>query len=247
MALLQDPSLAFSVVFQTMFGRTGYPQSWGPSQSGVLFAHGLSWWGLQGGPESSVMGDLINRHFRDTKEALVWLFLGAHDWFDGRKTITPPSEPIISRHDYCAYTSSPCREKLYLESTLVSLQREDRQWILEQILRRAPEFGVCRYLGANLFNYFVLNPFDFNRPEDVDEADIMFSTILREIRTSRVRKVLEFAIVCAITEYTRKKWRQVACKLTRGKEHYETMLLEGGHENLYFDLKKMQARNKVAA
>ena len=245
MVLLQEPSLVFSVVFQTMFEQPGYPQSWSTSQLGVLFARGLSWWGLEGGAESSFMGNLINRHFRDLKEALVWLFLGAHDWYHGN-TIAAPSEPVTSRNACCLHTS-PGREKLYLERTLVSLQREDRQWILEQILRRAPEFGVCRYLGANLFNYFVLDPFDFNRPKDVDEADMMFSTILREIRASRSRKVIEFAIVCVITEYGRKKWRRVAYKFTTAEEFYETMLLEGGHENLYVDLKKMQARNKVAA
>ena len=101
--------------------------------------------------------------------------------------------------------------------------------------------------GRSVLENFVVDPFDFNRPEDVDEADIMFSTILREIRASRSRKVVEFAIVCAITEYGRKKWRQVAYKFIRAKEFYETMLLEGGHENLYVDLKNMQARNKVAA
>jgi hypothetical protein len=228
-----------------MFEQSGHLQSWGTPQLGVLFAHGLSRWGLDGGAESSFMGDLINRHFRDLKEALVWLFLGAHDWYHG-KTIARTSEPVTSRNA-CCLDISPGREKVYLERTLVSLQREDRQWILEQILHRAPEFGVCRYLGATLFNYFVLDPFDFNRPKDVDEADIMFSTILREIRASRSRKVIEFAIVCVITEYGRKKWRQVAYKFTRAKEFYETMLLEGGHENFYVDLKKMQARNKVAA
>jgi hypothetical protein len=243
--LIQQPSFVFSVVFQTMFEHPGYPQSWSTSQLGVLFAHGLSRWGLEGSAESSFMGDLINRHFRDLKEALVWLFLGAHDWYHG-KTIAPPSEPVTSRNA-CCLNASTSREKLYLERTLISLPREDRQWILEQILRRAPEFGVCRYLGANLFNYFVLDPFDFNRPKDVDEADMMFSTILRESRASRLRKVIEFAIVWVITEYGRKKWRHVAYKFTRSREFYESMLLEGGHENLYVDLKKMQARNKVAA
>jgi len=27
---------------------------------------------------------------------------------------------------------------------------------MEEIIQRAPEYGVCKYLGANIFSYFVV-------------------------------------------------------------------------------------------
>jgi len=51
---------------------------------------------------------------------------------------------------------------------------------------RAPEFGVCRFLGAYLFNYFVIGTLDLSCFKDVEEADIMFLTILQGMCGSRL-------------------------------------------------------------
>ena len=60
---------------------------------------------------------------------------------------------------------------------------DDRIWLVQQIVRNAPEFGGCRHLGANLFNYFVIRN--------------------TQICSSRLQLVFEDAISLAITEYKR--------------------------------------------
>jgi hypothetical protein len=67
-----------------------------------------------------------------------------------------------------------------------SISREDRIWIVEQLVRRAPEFGVCRDLGANIYNYFIMQ----NGREDKELNEIF----TKEIASSRVRPLFEYSI-----------------------------------------------------
>ena len=76
------------------------------------------------------------------------------------------SEALEYEYDYgrcCPIVTYEGREREYIINLLASLSRHDRIWTMKQIIQKAPEFGVCRNLGANIFNYFVL--FDL---KDVD-------------------------------------------------------------------------------
>jgi len=62
---------------------------------------------------------LIDRHFSNRKQALLWLFLGAHDWCHGY-TIAPQT-PSQKAFNLRCWGNSHAPEKLYLETTLGSL------------------------------------------------------------------------------------------------------------------------------
>jgi len=89
-----------------------------------------------------------------------------------------------------------------------SISREDRIWILQQIIRRAPEFQSCGDLSANLFNCFVVR--------DFAEANIMLSILIDEISCSRLQYLFEDAISIAIDEYRRRNRTHLEFKAARG-------------------------------
>src|SRR5271167_633663 len=74
-----------------------------------------------------------------------------------------------------------------------SISCQERIWTMKQIIRNAPEFGVCRNLGANIFNYFVLH--DFN------DVDAMTCILLDEIIDTPLQYLFEYAISLAIAAY----------------------------------------------
>ena len=64
---------------------------------------------------------------------------------------------------------------------------------MRQIIRKAPEYGVCRNLGGNVFNYFVLH--------DLNKIDAMMCILLEEIIGSPLQYLFEYVINIAIAEY----------------------------------------------
>jgi hypothetical protein len=138
----------------------------------------------------------IDQTFKDKREALVWLFLGAHRWFNPK---IPRWEEPEHRHfgSCCSDVGYDGCERDYLVDLVASLSREDRIWIIRHIIRKAPEYGVCRSLGANVFNYFVLH--------DLKEVDVMMCILLEEIIGSPLQYLLEYAISIAIAEYQNTK------------------------------------------
>jgi len=74
------------------------------------------------------------------------------------------------------------------------LSQTDRRWLLREIIRLVPEFGVCRQLGTALMNYFVF----FGRPE---EWDVMLCNLLDENIGTRLQEIFEWSIHHAIHEY----------------------------------------------
>jgi hypothetical protein len=70
-------------------------------------------------------------------------------------------------------------------------------WIVEQIIRRAPEFGVCWDLGASIYNHFILRD-----PTESAQLDLILT---REISTSRLRRLFEYSIGLPKEEITRSK------------------------------------------
>jgi hypothetical protein len=67
-------------------------------------------------------------------------------------------------------------EEKYLADLISSVSTNDRVRIVQNIVRKAPEFGVCRQLGESVFKYFVLR--------DAEEMYLIASTLLRKILDS---------------------------------------------------------------
>src|SRR5271170_4029728 len=122
----------------------------------------------------------------------MWMFLGAHHWFLEKKSRR--EEPDHSRRGLCCSgVTYDGYERDYLTELAASISRDDRIWTMRHIIRKAPEYGVCRNLGANVFNYFVLH--------DLNEVDAMICILLEEIIGSPLQYLLEYVISIAIAEY----------------------------------------------
>jgi hypothetical protein len=180
-------------------------EMWTPAELGWWFAFGLTQW-----PE--VTQRLINTSFKSKSETLIWLFLGAHHWFHTFQLDRWDSD---ESNNYCCPTMSHGCEREFIMEYISSVSPEDRIWIVRQIVRRAPEFGVCRELGANLFSYFVVH--------DLTHADIVLSTLLDEICDSRLQYIFEYAISLAITEYQHENG-VILLKLEMSRKYMNSLL-----------------------
>ena len=172
--------------FKSLIGSVGWLEMWNESELGWWYS--LKLW--QYGP--SCVESFIDQTFKNKREALVWLFLGAHRWFVVKASRWEEKEYMhfarcCSRVDY-----EGC-EQDYLVDLIASLSREDRIWTMRHIIQKAPEYGVCRNLGANVFNYFVLDP--------LNKVNDMMCILLEEIIGSPLQYLLEYAISIAIEEY----------------------------------------------
>jgi hypothetical protein len=120
---------------------------WTPAELGWGYAFGLTQW-----PE--VTQRFINASFKSKCEALIWLFLGAHHSFHTAQVDRCDSDET---DNFCGITKSHGCERKFIMELISSVSPQDRIWIVQQTVRRAPQFGVCKELGANLFNYFVIH------------------------------------------------------------------------------------------
>jgi hypothetical protein len=111
---------------------------------------------------------------------------------------------------------SRAAEEEYLKDQIAALSHEDRLWLVEQIVRRSSEFGVCKNLGANLFNYFV---------RDLGETDVMLSKLLEEITETCLQYQFEFAINMALEDYFHNRWNEsVPLKVTLSPTYQKKLL-----------------------
>ena len=188
-----------SHTFCTLFELPGWMEMWTPAELGSWFAIGLSQYGIK------PVETLIDQAFKNTREALVWLFLGAHSWFHETEKRKEDEDEVDSR--FCCGWMTIGFESEFISERMASISRDDRIWVLEQIIRRAPEFQSCRDLGANLFNYFVVR--------DFTESDIMLSILIDEISYSRLQYLFEYAISLAIDEYRRRNKAPLEFKAVR--------------------------------
>jgi hypothetical protein len=185
-----------SDAFLSLFEIPGWMQLWTPSELGWWCARGLS---LYGG---ACMGTLIDNTFDNKRTALLWLFLSAHGWFRNqaswpnqtrrRKADPEVAAALEGRYSVCCIKAERLEEE-YLKDQIAALSHEDWLWLVQQIVRRSKEFGVCKNLGANLFNYFVIR--------DLRETDVMLSKLLEEITESRLPYQFEFTISMALEDY----------------------------------------------
>ena len=189
-----------SHTFCALFELPGWMERWTPAEFGSWYAIGLSRYGIK---EVEI---LIDQSFKTTREALVWLFLGAHNWFQETETRKEDDDEVNFR--YCCDRMTIGFEIKFINERMASISRDDRIWILEQIIRRAREFQSCRDLGANLFNYFVVR--------DISEADVMLAILIDEISYSRLQYLFEYAISIAIDEYRRRNRAPLEFKTARG-------------------------------
>jgi hypothetical protein len=171
--------------FITVFELPEWMKMWTKSELGRWYALGL----YQYGPDS--ITNLIDKSFRNKGEALLWLFLGAHGWFH---EVYVETDPMVFEDTVgCCHFEEYGREQEYVKESVGSISQNDRIWLLEQIVQRAPEYGVCRYLGTYLFKCFVIR--------DTTEADLMLSVLVKEITTSRLQYMFEFAVSLAVRVY----------------------------------------------
>ena len=136
---------------------------------------------------------LINKSFGNNRETILWLFLGAHSWLHQDNVQFDPKafQGVVSCCQFVDYG----KERDYINELVGSVSQTDRVRLIKQIVQRAPEFGVCSYLGSYIFNYFVIR--------DKAEANLMLSVLLEEITMSRLQYIFEFAISAAVAQYQR--------------------------------------------
>jgi len=199
--------------FLSLFDLPEWMEMWTPAEFGSWYAIGLSRYGIEG------IETLIDQSFKNKHEMLIWLFLGAHTWFHETEERIEDEEEVDSR--FCCNMITIGFESEFVNEQMASITRDDRIWILEQIIRRASEFQICRDLGANLFNYFVVR--------DLAEADIMLSVLIDEISYSRLQYLFEYAISIAIDEYRRQN--QTPLEFKAAKRFAEKLMRK--NMNLY--------------
>jgi hypothetical protein len=172
--------------FQSLMRSHGWLEMWNESELGWWYALGL--WHY--GPDC--VKPFIDQTFKDKRCALIWLFLGAHRWFNPK---APPWEESECVHigRCCSGVEYVGCERDYLVDLVASLSCDDRIWTMRQIIRRAPEYGVCRSLVGNVFNYFVLH--------DLNEIDAVMCILLEEIIGSPLQYLFEYVINIAIVDY----------------------------------------------
>jgi hypothetical protein len=163
---------------------------WEKSELGSWCALGVAQWG----PER--VESLIKTVFCNRRESLVWLFLGAHGWYD--EYVLDRNDPEIEIGTYCCRPMAG-RERQFILDELGSLSQADRIWLIRRIVKLASEYGICRHLGGNIFNYFVCN----NR----EESDVMLSELLEGVIGSRLQYLFEFAISVAIDSCRKRSGR----------------------------------------
>jgi hypothetical protein len=169
-----------SATFRDLFRLPGWIEIWSPPELGWWFSLGLTQYGPEG------LEGLIDQSFSSKRDALVWLFLGAHQWFHEHTRRPIPS------HMTCCNRLPQDTEREYIADLIASVSREDRIWIVEQIVCLATEFGVCSDLGAAIYSYFILRD-----PAESEQLDLILT---RAISTSRLRPLFEYTIGLAKEE-----------------------------------------------
>jgi len=178
--------------FRKLFVVPGWMDMWSKAELGSMYAIGLTQYGAQH------VEPLIAQSFDDNREALIWLFLGAHHWLLRGEESQEMRRPDIDAagevigHGVCCGNMRFGLQDEFLAKRLESLSLADRLWILRKIVSQAPEFGICPDLGGTLFDYFVLGC----APED---SDVMFSALLQSMIGSRLQYLFEYAISVAIS------------------------------------------------
>lgn len=168
--------------FKWLFQDQRWTRFWNAAELGSWFAQALRLYS-----SNAWLLEIIEKSFETCKDALVWLFLGAHMWYE-----TSPAEKDKSKRSCCIeyqfFPKGKWSEKA--EWCITHLAGElcvgDRKWILEQVIRRSPEFGLCGELGRTLLDFFVL--------AESDSSHMMLEVLYKDISKSRLRYSFETSI-----------------------------------------------------
>lgn len=172
--------------FEAVFEREEWKILWTPAELGRFFAFGLRNYG-----SSMFLEAQIKTIFASPLEGLLWLFLGAHGWFRTRAPRVMDYYADDAMKICCDPSNTTGIERKYLINEIESLGNDEKIWLVTKAVRLAPEYGVCRDLGANLFNYFVVS-------EPKNEANNVFNALVQEICSSRMQYLFEHVIGLAI-------------------------------------------------
>ena len=214
--------------FLSFFRLPEWMELWTPDELGWWCSFGLSKYG-------SALQPLVDLSFKNTTESLLWLFLGAHHWLhprDNSRDSLLNSDLEARKHAgkwSCCANFPDGLEREPVSWMIKPLSQKTRIGLMEDIVRKAPEFGQCRDLGGNLFNYFVISA-------DSKDIDLMFSVLLQEITDSPMQYLFEHSVGLAISYYMEEHdlkklpWNlaqsmKYLCKLERkNRELYRVLL-----------------------
>jgi hypothetical protein len=200
-------------------GLSGWDGLWTDAERGAWLALALRQFGTNVSIEQS-----IEAAFPTTLEGIVWIFLGAHGWFDPREQRVEDTRASDETKVCHCFDVSGMQDRV-LPDFLKGLGVGDRVWIIEQAVRRAQEFGVCRDLGATLFHYLV---------EDAED-DRVFEALVKEICGSRIQELFEHSIGLAIGDCEEERRPKPSLKTKELKHRLKVrdgelfQLLDGGN------------------
>jgi len=211
--------------FLSFFRLPEWMELWTPDE--------LGWWCSFG---LSKYGSALQPPFKNTTESVLWLFLGAYHWLhprDNSRDSLLNSDREARKHAGKRSCCANFRDGLEREAVsrmIKPLSQKTRIRLLEDIVRKAPEFGQCRDLGGNLFNYFVTSA-------DFKYIDLMFSVLLQEITDSPIQHLFEPSVGLAISYYMEENdlkklpWNlaqsiKYVCKLERKNRELYYVLLD---------------------
>jgi hypothetical protein len=220
-----DPGISDGIIsweaYRSLVQSRGWTGLWTLSEHGTWLALGLRQFG-----EEKDLKEMVARTFPLRRERLLWLFLGAHGWFHTKE-----------RRQYVKYTDDETKvccdffhsrggglQDQFVRKELEGLENEDKVWIGVEAVRRAPEFGVCRDLGATLFTYLVKE----------GEDDHVFAAIVEEICGSRMQVLFEHSLGLAIGNCEEGKLPRTTTKTRQLKDKLKVLdgelfqLLNGG-------------------
>ena len=208
--------------FLSLFNTPKWKDMWTFAELGWWYSLGLVKFGSEIQP-------LIDSSFQSTREALLWLFLGAHHWLhdidSDENLFSVLNADLEAKEPYtcCFRFHFEGRKEQYpVTQMLASQTRDTKVWLLKEIVRMAPEHGQCRDLGGNLFNYFIV-------PDEVEaeleSRDFLFSVLLQEITDSPMQYLFEHSIGLAISYYLQRNGlKKLSWDLTRSKGYASKLL-----------------------
>jgi hypothetical protein len=177
--------------FRTIFDNDQWSELWNKSELGAWYAYAMTKWG------HDWLSDLLDKDFgTNILETLVWIFLGAHRW--GDKVLRDE----VELHDGGSNSWRCCQngsagETIFISGKISGLSSADKIRLVRGILRRAPEHGVCSYLGAHVFKYIICSK--------MAEFDHLLSIFLDQIIGTKLQYVFELSLSAGIVSYETEK------------------------------------------
>jgi hypothetical protein len=177
--------------FRTMFDNDRWSELWDKVELGAWYAYAISKWG------HDWLTDLLDKAFgRNDIETLLLMFLGAHRWGDEILRNQVELHDGGSNGWRCCQKGSSGETK-FISEKVSGLSGADKISLIRGILRRAPEDGVCPYLGAHVLKHIICS--------NTAEFDHLLSIFLDEIIGTKLQYVFELSLSAGIVSYETEK------------------------------------------